>query len=57
MTEATEIERLHKEAVEAGEPFYRDPKTGYWVATSERLSRRGRCCDSGCRHCPYKDER
>ncbi len=26
------------------------------VLTEEFLRRRGYCCDSGCRHCPYRDE-
>ncbi len=26
---------------------------GYIVFTEQYLSRRGYCCESGCRHCPY----
>ncbi len=26
---------------------------GRWVFTAEFLRRRGYCCQSGCRHCPY----
>jgi hypothetical protein len=26
---------------------------GRFVLTAAYLLRRGRCCDNGCRHCPY----
>ncbi|HMQ61698.1 MAG TPA: DUF5522 domain-containing protein [Flavilitoribacter sp.] len=26
---------------------------GRWVFTAYFLSKRGYCCQSGCRHCPY----
>lgn len=29
---------------------------GKVVLTRDFLLRRGRCCGSGCRNCPYKDE-
>jgi hypothetical protein len=25
------------------------------VFTAEFLRKRGYCCESGCRHCPYRD--
>ena len=28
-------------------------ENGLWVFTAEYLRRRGYCCQSGCRHCPY----
>jgi hypothetical protein len=28
-------------------------ENGRWVFTREFLLRRGYCCQSGCRHCPY----
>ena len=28
-------------------------ENGRWVFTAAFLARRGRCCGSGCRHCPY----
>jgi len=28
-------------------------KKGYIVFTEQFLLRRGYCCESGCRHCPY----
>ena len=43
----------HDEAVAHDRDRYRDPRTGYWVFTASYLARRGACCDSGCRHCPY----
>ena len=37
-----------------GEDFYREGAS--IVFTASYLKRRGHCCDSGCRHCPYKTE-
>ena len=34
-----------------GEDFYFE--NGLMVFTAEFLKRRGYCCESGCRHCPY----
>jgi hypothetical protein len=31
-------------------------ENGLYVFTSTYLLRRGYCCDSGCRHCPYSKE-
>lgn len=28
---------------------------GLWVFTAHYLLKRGFCCASGCRHCPYPD--
>jgi hypothetical protein len=36
--------------------YYIDEKTGYKVLTEDFLRRRGKCCLSNCRHCPYKKE-
>ncbi len=30
---------------------------GYWVLTEHFLRKRGYCCGSGCRHCPYRKKR
>lgn len=38
-----------------GEDFYREGP--YVVFTEAYHRRRGYCCGSGCRHCPWKDER
>ena len=35
-----------------GEDFYREG--GYIVFTAAYHLRRGYCCESGCRHCPYR---
>ena len=37
----------------ADEEFYVDPVSGYRVFTEAYHLRRGRCCQSGCRHCPF----
>jgi hypothetical protein len=36
-----------------GEDFYREG--AYVVFTARYHLRRGYCCESGCRHCPYGD--
>jgi hypothetical protein len=46
-------QEAHDRAVEAGEPSYLDPDTGFFVFTAVTLAERGECCGSGCRHCPY----
>src|SRR5262249_62340902 len=38
-----------------GEDYYLE--NGNWVFTARYLLRRGYCCGSGCRHCPYKSGR
>lgn len=48
-----EILNAHQVALEAGEDGYIDPDSGNWVFTSAFHLRRGHCCESGCRHCPY----
>ena len=48
-----EITRVHADALAAGADTYSDPRTGYTVLTAAYLARRGYCCESGCRHCPY----
>lgn len=51
--ESDEISLLHREACQRGEESYLDPLTGLVVFTEVHHIRRGRCCGSGCRHCPY----
>ncbi|MGB5680865.1 MAG: DUF5522 domain-containing protein, partial [Polyangiales bacterium] len=46
----------HDAAVARGDEGYSDPDTGLLVMTSAALAARGRCCGSGCRHCPYDAE-
>ena len=49
------VNELHQQACDRGEERYRDPDTGYLVFTALALEKRGYCCSSGCRHCPYKE--
>lgn len=44
---------LHDLACQQGESTYTDPATGYAVFTKIAHEKRGKCCGSGCRHCPY----
>jgi len=43
----------HDDAVARGEDLYIDPETGYHVFTELAHRKRGRCCGSACRHCPF----
>lgn len=43
----------HAEAITMGEECYDDPETGYLVFTEGFHLKRGTCCGSGCRHCPF----
>ena len=52
-----EIIRRHRNAIEKGENTYEDPITEYDVFTASYLLQRGYCCGSGCRHCPYMEEK
>ncbi|MGK3739055.1 MAG: diphthamide synthase (EF-2-diphthine--ammonia ligase), partial [Bacillariaceae sp.] len=45
--------QAHDLACEQGELSYIDPETGYNVFTEIAHKKRGKCCGSGCRHCPY----
>ena len=47
---------LHDKACAAGELTYVDPETGYSVMTEVAHKKRGSCCGSGCRHCPFNHE-
>ncbi len=40
--------------LQEGEDFYMDGP--YFVFTANYHRKRGYCCGSGCRHCPYKDD-
>jgi hypothetical protein len=48
-----QITGAHADALANGADTYVDPRTGYTVLTAAYLARRGHCCESGCRHCPY----
>jgi hypothetical protein len=41
-------------ALVEGEDFYREG--AYVVFTARHHLRRGYCCESGCRHCPYRPD-
>jgi diphthamide synthase (EF-2-diphthine--ammonia ligase) len=51
-----DFDRLHQSACAHGDFTYSDPATGYIVFTELAHQKRGRCCGSGCRHCPYHHE-
>jgi hypothetical protein len=51
-----EIDALHVRATAEGRDTYVDPETGYEVFTAAYLLRRGICCGSACRHCPFGHE-
>jgi hypothetical protein len=42
-------------ALQEGEDYYYDGP--YMVFTERYHLKRGTCCGSGCRHCPYKGKR
>ena len=48
-----DFDDLHTAACNRGDRFYTDPSTGYLVMTKLNHLARGKCCGSGCRHCPY----
>ena len=49
----TAIIRAHDEALRTGADTYVDPVSRLVVLSAGFLARRGFCCGSGCRHCPY----
>jgi ATP-binding cassette subfamily B (MDR/TAP) protein 1 len=49
----TDIEELHRAACAGEQDVYTDPLTGYQVITAHCHRKRGWCCGSGCRHCPF----
>jgi len=51
-----DIWKLHEAACARGDDFYTDPASGYLVFTKVAHERRGKCCGSGCRHCPFGHE-
>ncbi|MBN8676735.1 MAG: hypothetical protein J0M29_00840 [Chitinophagales bacterium] len=38
-----------------GVDYYQEK--GCWVFTEHYLLKRGQCCGSGCRHCPYRKKK
>jgi len=54
---SVEIEELHRVACSRQEETYLDPASGLTVFTEFAHSKRGACCGSGCRHCPYRNKK
>ncbi|TDE02077.1 DUF5522 domain-containing protein [Flavobacterium sandaracinum] len=46
------IEQSKENKMTEGEDFYYTPE-GYKCFTEKHHLKRGYCCKSGCRHCPY----
>jgi hypothetical protein len=53
MIELTAWQTAHEQAVREGQDHYTDPETGFRVFTEVFHRRRGVCCGTGCRHCPF----
>lgn len=53
MATTADIEELHAAACCAGLTTYIDPGTGFTCFTEIAHLKRGVCCGSQCRHCPY----
>ena len=53
LSDATQDERESVEQELAPEDFYYDGP--YLVFTAAYHLKRGYCCNSDCRHCPYRD--
>ena len=53
MTTINDMEDLHQQALQQGLYTYKDPATGFTVFTELAHQKRGVCCGSQCRHCPY----
>lgn len=43
---------MKENELQFGEDYYFNEE-GYMVFTAAYLLKRGYCCQSGCRHCPY----
>lgn len=56
LSSAAEISRAHAKAISANKSYYIDPMTGYKVMTRDCHLKRGKCCGSMCRHCPFEYE-
>ena len=47
------IDQSNENKLMEGEDFYYTPE-GYKCFTEKHHLKRGYCCKSGCRHCPYE---
>lgn len=54
--EERDIYMAHLKAIRERRFSYKDPKKGSVVMTVSQHLLRGKCCGSGCRHCPYQHE-
>ena len=45
---------MREEELKEGEDYYLE--NGYLVFTEAYHFKRGYCCGSGCRHCPWREE-
>ncbi|WP_414698961.1 DUF5522 domain-containing protein [Oligoflexus sp.] len=45
-----------KKPLVEGVDYTIDPATGYLVFTAAYHLKRGYCCGSGCRNCPYSED-
>ena len=52
-SEDADLSQRKDEELQAGRDYYLE--NGLLVFTATFLRQRGYCCESGCRHCPYKD--
>ena len=52
--EDVEASSLPDAALQEGLDYY--VENGLFVFTAAFLRRRGYCCESGCRHCPYEHQ-
>ncbi|MEB3288217.1 MAG: DUF5522 domain-containing protein [Vampirovibrionales bacterium] len=52
-SKASYFDERHQAAIEGGLDYYIDKSTGYLVWTELYHIRRGSCCESACRHCPF----
>jgi uncharacterized protein DUF5522 len=50
-TDTTDAEDAEVRPLVEGEDYYLD--SGLMVLTAQFLTKRGYCCENGCRHCPY----
>lgn len=55
-SEERNIYMEHLKAVRERRLSYKDPKEGFLVMTVSQHLLRGKCCGSGCRHCPFQHE-
>ncbi len=52
--EKESYDEVHRIACADNQSVYIDPDTGYKVFTEFAHLKRGKCCGSKCRHCPFE---